>query len=111
MSRKADGARRFWTYPPGTWDGDIVSVFPHGDEFGNSTIVLRLPGDRAFVAAYNWPLRRDLEPSEGRVEYAVAEEMFDEEPELIPYEDRLKPLAGRKYLVVRDVMYGPWRRV
>lgn len=107
-----DMARRFWMYPKDSWNaGPALSIYPGGDEYGNSTLVLQLPGQRALVVAYNWPLRRELEPCEGRVEYAIADRLFDEEPEPVLHEDRHQKLPASKYLVRRDVMYGPWEQV
>lgn len=118
MGVNDDGARRFWTYGKDHWDGPLVSKFPGGDEYGNSTLVFRLPQGRAFVMAYNWPLRRELEPSEGRTEYAHApiepltedweHDLFGEVPWPVEYSERHRlPRRGWK-LVRRDVMYGPW---
>ena len=101
-------ARRVWTYPKGSWSGSILSL--GGDEYGNSTIVLRLPGERALIVAYNWPLRRELEPSEGYVQFGAVNEdegapMHNPLPLVGPDLDGLEPPW---VLVRREVWQTPW---
>jgi len=56
-----DAARRLWTYERGSWSGPLV--MRGGDEYGNRTLALRLPGGRALITALNVPLRRHRLPS------------------------------------------------
>lgn len=106
-------ARRFWTYPKDSWNaGRPLSIYPGGDEYGNSTLVLQLPGQRALVAAYNWPLRRELEPCEGTVEWGwVGPEVADpDNPLPIGHFARHEVPPEGCHLVRREVMYGRWER-
>lgn len=107
-----DGARRFWTYGKGQWSGPLVSR--GGDEYGNSTVVFRLPSERALIVAYNWPLRRELEPCEGRVEWGAVNDDHG-----APMDNPL-PLAGPDLrglppeewkLVRRELWASPWQEV
>lgn len=112
-----DKAHRFWTYPKDSTDGPILSW--GGDEYGNSTIVLRLPQGRALIVAWNIPLRRELEPFEGYMEYGwVKPDGGSEAPCDNPlpgsYEDFLRPIdlpGGDWVRVRREVMYGHWEAV
>lgn len=105
-------ARRFWMYPKDSWNsGPALSIYPGGDEYGNSVLVLQLPGQRALAMAYNWPLRRELEPCEGTVEWGWVGPLVGEpdDPALVNHESRNPPPQGC-HLVRRDVMYGPWEK-
>lgn len=51
-------ASRLWFYGKGTWTGPLV--MRGGDEYGNDTLAFRLPGERALIIAWNFPLRRDV---------------------------------------------------
>lgn len=113
MDDEEDGARRFWMYPKGTCSPDpLVQVFPGGDEYGNSTIQLRLPGGRAFLMAYNWPLRRELEAFEGRVEYGWVDDgdfaPWHNPCPIDPQSIESCMAADGLTVVTREVWYGRW---
>jgi uncharacterized protein YuzE len=54
------GARRVWLYSKGQWSG--APIQRGGDEYGNPTLVLRLPQSRALIIALTVPLRRRTLP-------------------------------------------------
>lgn len=109
-----DGARRFWTYSKDSWSGGPIQR--GGDEYGNSTIVLRLPGGRAFIMAYNWPLRRELEPVEGRIEYGLVDpdatrtgDATWDNPLPLASEHRFDPPPDGCVVVTRTLRVERWR--
>jgi hypothetical protein len=100
--------RRFWTYGKDQWSGPLVSL--SGDEYGNSTVVFRLIGGRALIVAWNIPLRRKLEPCEGRTEWGWACPDQGELNDPIPCSGRETPPDGY-YLVRREVWFDRWEKV
>jgi len=104
-------ACRFWMYGKGSWSGPLV--YRGGDEYGNSTLVFRLPGERAFIVAYNWPLRRELEPSEGHISYGlVSPDESDgatwDNPLPLASEQRFDPVRPGWKVATRTAWMTPW---
>lgn len=81
---------RLWMYKKGQWPGPIVST--GADEYGNSTVVLRLPGERALSVTWNIPLRRELELAAHRIEYGIIRwRIVRREVRRTPWEDAKEP--------------------
>lgn len=105
-------ASRVWTYPKGSWSGP--PIVRGGDEYGNSTLAFRLPGERALIVVWNIPLRRELEPCEGRVEYGWVGESVGGEwdnPLPVAFRDRRSRIPDDCTLVRREVRWTPWVEV
>jgi hypothetical protein len=70
-----DTPQRLWVLTNGNWSSNRTArygakgaplAFLAGDEFGNRTACLRLPGKRLLVLNLAWPMSRELwEPTEG----------------------------------------------
>lgn len=108
-----DIARRCWFYGRGQWGEKRLVKWGTGDEFGNSTVGIRLPGGRAFIFAWNFPLRRELEPNEGHVEYGIRGDYWPDSATPLPVkpEDRFDVPEG--YHLVYRVTWtkaDPWQR-
>jgi hypothetical protein len=112
MDDEEDGARRIWTYGKGQWSGKLLQT--GGDEYGNSTVVLRLPQGRALILAWNIPLRRDLEPSEGRIECGLVDVTghagtWDNPLPMSYLEAKAYVPEDGITVVARHIWYGPWK--
>lgn len=105
-----DGARRVWFYKDG-WSGPLIQC--GGDEYGNRTVVLRLPGGRAMIVVWSIPLRRELEPFEGQVYYGLIggpDDIDIDNPLPVSYADALRPAEGWT-AVERTIWYGQWEEL
>lgn len=103
-------ARRVWLYPKGSWVGPLV--YPGGDEYGNDTLVFRLPRQAALVVAWNVPLRRELLPTTGEIRYGWVGPEVGEPHNPLPLgpNDVKKAPPEGCYLVRQEVWRTDWTR-
>lgn len=87
-----------------------------GDEYGNHTLVLRLPGERAVVLAWNIPLRHVPEPNSGYTEYGLVDLSSRNgqadswsNPVPLSWDQRDEPAPDGWIRVTREVYMTPWR--